>query len=67
MGAGGEDKITFGQALTWLGAAHFDGHGPELRYEIDTGRLIADLNGDGHADGFVLLAPGTALTAQDFL
>jgi Ca2+-binding RTX toxin-like protein len=63
-----EDKIILaGLGLTFIGNAAFGAVIDQLRYAKAIGQLQVDHNGDGVADYFLQLDPGTVLVAGDLV
>jgi hypothetical protein len=56
------------QAFSFIGSAAFSGQAGQLRYEMhgDNAFILADLNGDRHAD-FQIIAATPVLQAADFI
>ena len=59
--------LTGNQAFTFIDAAAFGKHAGELRYDLATGLLSGDFNGDGKADFSLHLGAGTALLGTDII
>lgn len=55
------------QQFHFIGAGNFTGQAGELRYDIGTGVVAGDVDGDGIDDFQIYLADRAALTANDFL
>jgi Ca2+-binding RTX toxin-like protein len=57
------------QSFTFIGEASFSGEAGELAVRIGSGstKVLADINGDGHADFAIRLVGEIALDADDFV
>ncbi len=67
----GVDDLDFHHLLKgsgdFIGSKAFSGAAHELRYDISSGHLMGDMNGDGHADWTLTLTNKTVLTAGDII
>lgn len=63
------DLSAFAAGLTFVGDAAFSGEGAEIRARVNDDRLqlIFDLDGDGAADGSIILQGATTISTDDLI